>query len=87
MCLEPVARCDDRTTECEVIDDYDLIFVGQVLEDVVSREHWLLLGWTEVGEDQAVVLNHREPRLAVARLVPTALRFTRLVEALALNVE
>ena len=76
-----------RSAEREVVDDHDLLVVAEILEDVVAREHRLLVGRADVGEDQTVVLDHRVPRLAVRAPVAAAIDFARLVEALPVGGE
>ena len=85
--LEPVAGRDCRPAERKMIDDHDLLVVAQVLEDVVPREDRLLVRGPHVGEQHAVVFDHRVPGLAIRSLITPAVGLTGLIEALPVGAE
>src|SRR5882757_6034115 len=87
--LQPVARRDDDAAAADRgIVGLDELARPHHLEALVARQHRLLLGWAEIGEDQAVALLDRIAGLAHA----LALRAGRVglaghLQAVAFDVE
>ena len=72
---------------CQIVGD-DFFIGAQPFEDGESWEHRLPLCGPHVGPERSMTLNHRIPGLAYFVPIQDAvLRFARLFEAIALNVE
>ena len=65
----------------------DELAVVHLFQAFVARQRRLLLGRSEIGEDQAVALLHGVPGLAYLVLEQAALGLAGLFEAMALGVE
>src|SRR6185312_270265 len=86
--LQPVAGNDIGPAAADRrIIGLDELAIVHVFQAFVARQGRLLLGRSEIGEDQAVAFLHGVPGLAHLVLEQAALGLAGLFEAMALGVE
>ena len=87
--LQPVAgRNDDAAAADRRIVGLDELALAHHFQALVARQHRLLLGRAEIGEDQAVTLLDRIPGLAHAlALRARRVGLARHLQAMAFDVE
>ncbi len=89
--VQPAVRHHGKrsiTGGAEAADTHPHLFLGRdLLEIVVQRQNRTFLRRPEIGEDQAIALFDRIPRLARVVAVAPAVGLTRLVQTTTLSIE